>query len=239
MRVNAWAHSNGSSQFRSSAAFRLRSPRSAAPASCSSHGRQPPPLLTCDHAQGLAQSVAQKVIRVFDPARAPQRAGIQRSVQLPGAEDLVLGGDRHRALDQAAIPVLGDQTRPKTNQRTFAERRRLTIQTIQRQLPAAIHDQRLDDFIVRHASIGLQYCGQRQLRRRYRWLPFRVGGVALRQFGQASSKISCRPTARKNTNSFARRIRATIFCSAGEHSTGGCHTAGRMAYLLLRLRCSE
>ena len=147
------------------------------------HGRQPPPLLTCDHAQGLAQSVAQKVIRVFDPARTPQRAGIQRRPQLPRAEDLVLGGDRHRALDQPPIPVLRDQPRPKTDQRAFAERRRVTVQTIQRQLPPPIHHRCLDDFIVRHAGIGLQNRGQRQLGWRYRRLPLRAVGVALRQFG--------------------------------------------------------
>ena len=64
-RVDVWrALRPSSSQFRSSAAFRCRPPRSAAPASCS-HGRQPPPLPACDHAQGLAESVAHKVIRVF------------------------------------------------------------------------------------------------------------------------------------------------------------------------------
>ena len=78
---------------------------SSAPASCG-HLRQPPPLLTSDHAQRLPQSVAQKVIGVFHSSCTPQGAGIQRRPQLARTEHVVLRRHLDRTLDQAAIRTI-------------------------------------------------------------------------------------------------------------------------------------
>jgi hypothetical protein len=57
--------------------------------------------------------------------------------------------------------------------------------------------------------------------------PLPAYGAASSSWNAASSS-SCRHS-RRNTNSFARRIRFTIVCSAGDSSTGGVHAGGRIA----------
>jgi hypothetical protein len=71
------------------------------------HFRQPPPLLAGDHAQGLAPGVPQQVGGVFHPPRPPQRATVQRDAQRPRPKRPARLSHRHRPLDQASIPLLG------------------------------------------------------------------------------------------------------------------------------------
>jgi hypothetical protein len=48
------------------------------------------------------------------------------------------------------------------------------IHAVQHQLPAPVHDRRLDHLIVRRPGVGLHDRGQRQLRGRHRRLPLRA-----------------------------------------------------------------
>ena len=119
------------------------------------HRAQPPPLLPRDHAQSLAQGVAQQIIGIFHTPGAPQRATIQRCPQLAGAKGAAGGGHLHRPFQQAAVQMLGDQPLTKDDQGAFAEGRGVAVQTVQYQLPTAIHGGGFDHFVIGNLRVGL------------------------------------------------------------------------------------
>jgi hypothetical protein len=59
----------------------------------------------------------------------------------------------------------------------------LCAHAIQHQLPAPVHDRRLDHLVVADPGIRLQERGQRQPGRRHRRRPLRAVGIRLRQLG--------------------------------------------------------
>jgi hypothetical protein len=126
--------------------------------------------------------VAQKIVRVFDPAGAPQRAAIKGCPQLARPEGPLLRRQLNRPLDQAPIQLVGDQTLAEANQRAFAEGRFGAVEAVQHQLPAAIHRGGLNHFIVGGSYVRLENRGQGQLSGRDGWLSQRAFLVEQRQF---------------------------------------------------------
>jgi hypothetical protein len=64
----------------------------------------------------------------------------------------------------------------------LAEGRRLSIETIQHHLPAAIHGRGLNDLVIRDLGIGLEQGRQRQLGRRHQGMPLRLVFIERCQF---------------------------------------------------------
>ena len=124
---------------------------------------QPPPLLTRHHAQSLAQGMTQQIRGIFHPSSAPQRATVQRRPQLAGAKGTTGGGDLHRPFQQTAVELPGDQPLTKGNEGAFPEGRGIAVQTVQHQLPPAIHGGGFDHFVIGDLRVGLEQGRQRQL----------------------------------------------------------------------------
>src|SRR5262249_49562964 len=123
--------------------------------------RQPPPLLTSDHAQGLAQSVAQQIIGILDATSSPQRAAVEGRPQGARTEGSSCCRYLNGPLDQPSVHLRRYQPLAEVHQSPEALGRLATIQTVQDELPASIHRGGFNNFIVGSSHIGLQDRSQR------------------------------------------------------------------------------
>jgi hypothetical protein len=70
-----------------------------------------------------------------------------------GRARLTLAGDLDGSFDQPPIHVPLNEPLAKGHQCAFTERRLFGIETIEHQLPASIHERRLNDLIIRNPSV--------------------------------------------------------------------------------------
>jgi hypothetical protein len=90
---------------------------------------------------------------------------------LPRAKGATGGRDLHRPFQQAAVQLLGDQPLTKDDQGAFAEGRGVAVQTVQHQLPPAIHGGGFDHFVIGDLRVRLEQGRQRQLGRGHWGMP--------------------------------------------------------------------
>jgi hypothetical protein len=89
----------------------------------------------------------------------------------------------HGGFHQPPVQVGLDQPGPEVEQGALGERRLVSVQTVQHQLPAAVHHRRLDHLVIGGTGVGLHDQRQSQLRRRHRRLPLGAVGIHPGQLG--------------------------------------------------------
>ena len=161
------------------------------------------------------------------PSRPPERSN--KAARSARAKADPAPRDLHRALDQAPVEVPCDEPLTEVTSVHLAKGGSLGSQAIEDQLPAAVHDHRLDRFVVRDAAIGLQDGGQRQLCGGMGGCPRAVEVDSESSSWKDSLKISWRFSRRK-TKSLARFTSLMTFRSSGEGSMGGLQICGRIKF---------
>ena len=105
--------------------------------------------------------MAQQIIGVFDPPRAPQWATVECGPQRARTASPLAAATSRCAPDAAPSPAPAGGG--ENDQGAFAEGRRVAVETIEHQLPAPIHGG-FNHCVIRHIRVGLQERRQSQLR---------------------------------------------------------------------------
>lgn len=125
--------------------------------------------------------MTEQVDRVLNPPGPCQRAAVDRHpkrlrqrLTLCRARG-ALAYQRHRALQQQTIQLVLDHPVPERLQCSLGEGRLARAETVQRHLPAQVHDRELDRFRIRCADVSLEENNHAQHRGRVR----RISGSRL------------------------------------------------------------